>query len=218
MPFSYISSIEFIFPLATSEPRLVRGFHSALCSCCCLGDDLTILDTLLSYCRHCRANSYCCCCSWCNNYNHRRQHHYHRYHRLLQHTSVKFGCIIIIYHWVVYYRLIIMFCLSSFRYHCYYYCCVFAVASKFSEIFCLITSKCEGYSSGSNPSFIRAENIELYFASSAPFMILAYSAICFPFVRSSEGRVSSETGTFTPAATIPFKHAAMRDVNEFLPV
>src|SRR5919199_1835813 len=103
-----------------------------------------------------------------------------------------------------------------FRY-CYY-CCAFAVAPKFSEIFCLVTPKCEGYSSGFNPSFIRAENIGLYFASSPPFMILAYSAICFPFVRSSEGRVSSETGTFTPAATIPFKHAAMRDVNESLPV
>src|ERR687885_2160200 len=102
-----------------------------------------------------------------------------------------------------------------FRYD--HYCSDFAVALKFSDILCLVNSKCEGYSSGFNPSFIRAENIELYFASS-PFRILAYSAICFPFVRSSEGRLSSDTGTFTPVATIPFKHAAMRDVNESLPV
>jgi hypothetical protein len=46
MPFSYTSSIELILPLATIEPNVVRGFHSARCSCCCcLGEeDLTILD------------------------------------------------------------------------------------------------------------------------------------------------------------------------------
>jgi hypothetical protein len=61
------------------------------------------------------------------------------------------------------------------------------------------------------------ENIELYFTSSA-FRILAYSAMCFPFMRSSMGKFSWETGTLTPAATIPFKHAATRDVNESVPV
>src|ERR687887_429512 len=46
MPFSYTSSIDFILPLATSEPKVVRGFHSARCSCCCLYDALDIFDQL----------------------------------------------------------------------------------------------------------------------------------------------------------------------------
>src|SRR5919197_2557510 len=65
MPFSYTSSIEFILPLATREPKVVRGFHSDRCSCCCLCDDLTIFNLLLScnsYHRAlCYSSSRCCC-------------------------------------------------------------------------------------------------------------------------------------------------------------